>query len=45
MEKDILKTLCAGLSVDPLPENRGRTLQIAHAANKNLSLSPAEKKV
>jgi hypothetical protein len=42
---DILKNICSGLPLNPLPDYKGRTFGIAHAANKNLSLSPAEKKV
>ena len=45
MNRDILKQLCSGLAVNPLPENRGRTVGIPHAANKKLNLNSAERKV
>ena len=45
MEHEILKIACSGLPVNPLPENKGRTLSKPHAANKKLNLSLSEKRV
>ena len=40
-----LSELCSGLPLTPMPENRGRTPNIAHAAKRNVSLTNAEKEV
>ena len=40
-----LKSLCTGLPLYPLPENKGRTKSIAHAAKRITNLNNEEKKV
>lgn len=41
-----LKSLCSGLPLSPLPENRGRTLSIAHASKRNIEkLNQEERKL
>ncbi len=41
-----LKSLCSGLPLSPLPENRGRTFSIAHASKRNIEkLNQEERKV
>jgi hypothetical protein len=40
-----LKALCTGLPLYPLPENKGRTKSIAHAAKRIINLTIDEKKV
>jgi hypothetical protein len=43
--KESLKNLCSGLPLNPLPENRGPTLNIAHAAKRPIKLGNSDKKV
>lgn len=43
--KVLLQELCSGLPLDPLPENYGRTQDIAHASNKKLVLSDNQQKL
>jgi hypothetical protein len=45
MVNEILAKLCSGLPLNPLPDNLGRTLNIAHAAKRKIILSPDEQKV
>jgi urocanate hydratase len=40
-----LKHVCSGLPLDPLPDNRGPTSGIAHAAKRPVSLNSSEKKL
>ncbi|RNA11490.1 urocanate hydratase [Brachionus plicatilis] len=43
MVNEILKKICSGLPLDPLPENLGRNPNIAHAAKRVANLSKSEK--
>lgn len=45
MVNDILKKICSGLPLNPLPENLGRNPKIAHAAKRVSNLSKLEKQV
>lgn len=45
MVNEILKNLCSGLPLDPLPENRGPTPNIAHAAKRAINLNKSEKQL
>ena len=45
MEREILSALCAGLPLSPLPENKGRSAEIAHAAKRTVKLSESERQV
>lgn len=45
MVNEILKKICSGLPLDPLPENLGRNPDIAHAAKRVNNLSKSEKQV
>lgn len=45
MNKSILKDLCSGLPLNPLPENLGPTSTIAHASKRAVKLTVSEKKV
>lgn len=45
MSKEILKTLCSGLPLDPLPENLGRSPNKAHAATRPINLNKSEKQL
>jgi len=40
-----LKKLCAGLPLNPLPENNRRNERIAHAAKRTHNLDSSEKQV
>ena len=41
----MLLSLCAGLPLDPLPENNKRNKEIAHAAKRVVNLTKAERQV
>ena len=41
----MLLSLCAGLPLDPLPENNKRNTDIAHAAKRVVNLTKAERQV
>ena len=41
----MLLSLCAGLPLDPLPENKKRNKDIAHAAKRVVNLTKAERQV
>ncbi len=41
----MLKELCSGLPLDPLPENLGPTKNIAHAARRPINLNSSERKL
>lgn len=45
MDKEFLKSLCSGLPLDPLPENRGPTPNIAHNSKRPVKLTESETKV
>lgn len=45
MNKEFLKSLCSGLPLDPLPENRGPTPNIAHNSKRPVKLTESETKV
>jgi len=45
MHKTMLLGLCAGLPLDPLPENNKRNKDIAHAAKRVVNLTKAERQV
>ena len=45
MSYNLLKDLFSGLPLSPLPENKGRTQGIAHAAKRTPNLTSEEKKV
>ena len=45
MHKTMLLSLCAGLPLDPLPENNKRNTDIAHAAKRVVNLTKAERQV
>ena len=41
----MLKELCGGLQLDPMPDNNGPTPNIAHAAKRPIKLNTSEKKL
>lgn len=40
-----LKEICAGLPLDPLPQNRGRDPRVPHAPVRTPNLTAAEERV
>ncbi|MEE6524092.1 hypothetical protein FKM82_023320, partial [Ascaphus truei] len=40
-----LQELCAGLPLDPLPQNKGRDSELPHAPVRTPQLSPSEEKL
>ena len=45
MANNILTYLCSGLPLNPLPENKGRNPNIAHASIRVPNLNESERKV
>lgn len=45
MNVSVLRSLCSGLPIDPLPENKGPSPNIAHASKRPIKLSESEKRV